>query len=201
MNSLIIFTRYPEPGKTKTRLIPALGADGAANLQRKMTEQTVTKVRQLSNRLNLSIEIRFAGGNYQLMAGWLGSGLRYQEQGEGNLGKRMARAFQTAFDAGIKEVVTIGIDCPGLNGEIIEHAFAELEGYDLVLGPAVDGGYYLIGLSVFVAQLFEGVNWGTAEVLAKTVAIAESLNLSVAYLPPLSDIDRPEDLSILDFKF
>ena len=195
---LIIFTRYPEPGKTKTRLIPALGEEGAANLQRQMTEQTIAKVKQLVNFISLSFEIRFVGGDIQLIENWLGSDLKYQEQGAGNLGYRMARAFQSAFNNGNKYVVIIGIDCPNLSLDIIIQAFEKLTKNDLVIGPATDGGYYLIGLSKFIPELFREINWGSAQVLEKTLTIAQFLNLVVGYLPILSDIDRPEDLKKLE---
>ncbi|MDY6803020.1 MAG: TIGR04282 family arsenosugar biosynthesis glycosyltransferase [Cyanobacteriota bacterium] len=197
MNHLIIFTRYPEPGKTKTRLIPALGAEGAANLQRKLTEETVAKARELSSVFPVSVEVRFAGGNLSLMESWLGSNLQYREQDSGDLGDRMAGAFQTAFNSGIQRGIIIGIDCPGLNGEILRQALEKLEQNDLVLGPAEDGGYYLIGLRRLIPELFRGINWGTAEVREKTVAIAQNLHLAIDYLPLLPDIDRPEDLSLL----
>ncbi|MEM1172311.1 MAG: TIGR04282 family arsenosugar biosynthesis glycosyltransferase [Cyanobacteria bacterium P01_H01_bin.35] len=196
---LIIFTRYPEPGKTKTRLIPALGAEGAANLQSKMTETTLIKANKLLKRMSLSIEIRFAGGNLQLMKNWLGSDLKYQEQGTGDLGERIIRAFESAFNQGMKYVVIIGIDCPSLTPEIMLQAFAKLTQSDLIIGPATDGGYYLIGLKKFIPELFQGINWGTSVVLSKTVASAQKINLAIDYLPELSDIDRPEDLEKLHF--
>ncbi|NEP08202.1 MULTISPECIES: TIGR04282 family arsenosugar biosynthesis glycosyltransferase [Okeania] len=197
---LIIFTRYPEPGKTKTRLIPALGAEGAANLQRQMTETTVKKANKLFDFISLSVEVRFVGGDLQLMKNWLGSDLKYQEQGMGDLGERMARGFQSAFNRGMKSVVIIGIDCPSLTSEIILQAFAKLTESDVIIGPATDGGYYLIGLRKITPELFQGINWGTSEVLSKTVAIAQSLKLVIDYLPKLSDIDRPEDLEKSQFK-
>ncbi|NEO53416.1 MAG: glycosyltransferase [Okeania sp. SIO3B5] len=197
---LIIFTRYPEPGKTKTRLIPALGAEGAANLQRQMTETTVKKANKLFDFISLSVEVRFVGGDLQLMKNWLGSDLKYQEQGIGDLGERMARAFQSAFNRGMKSAIIIGIDCPSLTPEIILQAFTKLTQSDVIIGPATDGGYYLIGLRKITPELFQGINWGTSEVLSKTVAIAQSLKLAINYLPKLSDIDRPEDLENLQFK-
>ncbi|MGD1701600.1 TIGR04282 family arsenosugar biosynthesis glycosyltransferase [Dapis sp. BLCC M229] len=196
---LIIFTRYPEPGKTKTRLIPALGAEGAANLQFQMTETTIKKANKLANMMSLSIEIRFAGGDLQLMKNWLGSDLKYQEQGTGDLGERITRAFESAFDREMKSVVIIGTDCLSLTPEIMLQAFAKLTQSDLIIGPAIDGGYYLIGLKKIIPELFQEINWGTSEVLSKTVAIAQNINLAIDYLPELSDIDRPEDLEKLQF--
>jgi rSAM/selenodomain-associated transferase 1 len=193
---LIIFTRYPEPGKTKTRLIPALGTVGAANLQRQMTEYTLSQVQKLQASTAISLEVRFAGGNLQLMQDWLGFDLVYQLQGEGDLGSRMMRSLSYAFQNNAQQVVIIGTDCPGVNPEILATAFEQLHLFDLVLGPAVDGGYYLIGLRQPFPQLLTNIDWGTSQVLSQTLEIAQQLNLSVAYLPTLADVDRPEDLPI-----
>ncbi|MDP8962444.1 MAG: TIGR04282 family arsenosugar biosynthesis glycosyltransferase [Cyanobacteriota bacterium] len=193
---LIIFTRYPEPGKTKTRLIPVLGEEGAATLQRQMTEHKLAEVRKLQVFHPLSIEVHFAGGNEQLMQGWLGSNIIYRHQSEGDIGCRMASAFQASFEGGMNRVVLIGSDCPDLNAQLLAQAFQALEQHDLVLGPARDGGYYLIGLHHLLPELFTGISWSTAEVLQQTQSIAKRLELAVAYLPLLSDVDRPEDLSV-----
>ena len=193
---LIIFTRYPEPGKTKTRLIPALGVEGAANLQRQMTEFTLSKVKKMCKSTAISFEVRFADGNLQLMQSWLGTELNYQLQGKGDLGKRMENSFLDAFNQGAKKVVIIGIDCPGVNAQILSEAFEKLEDCDLLLGPAVDGGYYLISLKRVIGQLFTNIDWGTDQVLKQTVDIAKQLDLSVNYLQTLADVDRPEDLAI-----
>ena len=193
---LIIFTRYPEPGKTKTRLIPALGTVGAANLQRKMTEHTIFQVQELQKAIAISVEVRFAGGDSQLMQDWLGLDLIYQSQGEGDLGSRMARSLFEAFQSGAEQVIIIGTDCPGVNAQILATAFENLYTFDLVLGPALDGGYYLIGLRQPIPELFVNIEWGTAQVFQKTLDIAQKLNLSYVSLSPLADVDRPEDLSI-----
>src|SRR6476469_1715021 len=193
---LIIFTRYPEPGKTKTRLIPALGPETAAVLQQRMTEHTWAQAQLLQKNLPVDLEIRFTGGNRQLMRSWLGRGLTYQAQASGDLGRRMAQAFEAAFQAGSQRVVIVGIDCPDLDATLLSKAFEELQQHDLVLGPATDGGYYLIGLRRFVPALFQGIAWSTDRVWAQTIAIAQQHHLSVGALPPLDDIDRPEDLAI-----
>lgn len=193
--TLIIFTRYPEPGKTKTRLIPCLGAEGAANLQRQMTETTVKIGKQLNCDRPLEILIYFAGGQEDLMKTWLGEDLNYKAQRNGDLGQRMESAFQQAFNDAKERVVMIGIDCPQLNSKILDQAFEALLERDLILGPAEDGGYYLIGLNCPYPQLFKRINWGTNRVLSQTQAIAYQLGLKVDYLPILKDIDRPEDLA------
>ncbi len=191
---LIIFARYPEPGKVKTRLIPSLGALGAAQFYRQMAEQTLAQARQLQGQRSLQVDVRFVGGSYELMQDWLGRVLSYTPQGDGDLGARMERSLQSAFDAGIQRVIIIGTDCPDLDVQIMEQAFQSLEQHDLVLGPAQDGGYYLIGLRQPVPELFTGIAWSTSVVLQQTVEIAQELGLAIAYLPTLSDIDRPEDL-------
>lgn len=191
---LIIFTRYPERGKTKTRLIPLLGAEGAARFQRQMTQQTLAQVKELKAFRPLSVEVHFAGGNQQLMQDWLGSDIIYRQQSEGDLGRRMALAFKDSFSAGMTSVVIIGTDCPDLKAQLMVKAFHALEQNDLVLGPALDGGYYLIGQRRLIPELFTGISWSTAEVLVQTISIAERLDLAIAFLPLLNDIDRPEDL-------
>ncbi|AFZ37799.1 Protein of unknown function DUF2064 [Stanieria cyanosphaera PCC 7437] len=193
---LIIFSRYPEPGKTKTRMIPVLGATGAANLQRQMTEHTLKQVQQLQQFGSVEIEIHFTGGNHQLMSEWLGKNIAYYSQITGDLGKKMEFAFAQAFNRGKQKVVIIGIDCPDLNSLILKTAFVALQQQDLVLGVAEDGGYYLIGLNRLVPELFKNISWGSGRVLAQTEAIAKQLGLNIGYLPQLRDIDRPEDLSI-----
>jgi len=203
---LIVFTRYPQPGKAKTRLIPALGAAGAAALQRQMTELTLSQVQSAINQHPFAVEIWFAGtrspeaGSPEidriLMQDWLGNHWVYQPQGSGDLGAKLSQAFEAAFADGMERVVTIGTDCPELDASILIQAFQALEDHDLVLGPATDGGYYLIGLRQFVPALFAEIAWSTAAVLQQTINIAEQLGLSIAYLNSLTDIDRPEDLPV-----
>ncbi|MBD2497616.1 TIGR04282 family arsenosugar biosynthesis glycosyltransferase [Nostoc sp. FACHB-280] len=193
---LIIFTRYPEPGKTKTRLIPALGSVGAANLQQQMTEYTLLQVAELQKAIGVSVEVRFAGGSLELMQDWLGWELFYASQGEGDLGTRMARSLVDAFRKNAEYVIIIGTDCPGVTSLILATAFQELQTVDLVLGPAIDGGYYLIGARRFIPKLFANIDWGTSQVLQQTVNIAAELGISSIYLPTLADVDRPEDLHV-----
>ncbi len=191
---IIIFTRYPAPGKTKTRLIPALGADGAALLYRNMTQHAMDVVKGLAKTRDFSLEIRYYEGNRELISKWLGIELFYREQTGPDLGERMWRAFQDAFQEGRTRVLIIGCDCPGIHGEILETALERLAEYDLVLGPANDGGYYLVGLSTPCRPLFRNVTWGSNEVLAQTLTIARECGLSVGFVDALDDIDRPEDL-------
>ncbi|WP_373542616.1 TIGR04283 family arsenosugar biosynthesis glycosyltransferase [Chamaesiphon sp.] len=193
---LIIFTRYPTPGKVKTRLIPAVGARAAASLHRQMTDNTLYQARKLSQPIPVPVAVHFDGNNSQQIADWLGKDLIYEVQGDGDLGVRMNRSISLACQSADR-VVLIGTDCPGLTTEILTQAFEMLLDRDLVLGAAVDGGYYLIGMCQPQPELFVGIDWSTDRVLHQTIDIANRLNLAIGYLPTLADIDRPEDLPLL----
>lgn len=196
-NHLLIFTRYPEPGRTKTRLIPAVGPEGAAAIQRELTERTIQTVRTLQTRMpDLTSTIFYTGATSQQMTTWLGADLQYRPQGDGDLGQRMQNSFQAAFANGAQRVVIIGIDCPELNVTDLEQAFVALAEQPIVFGPATDGGYYLLGQQRLVSELFINVSWGTDQVLAQSLAIASKLRLTVAQLRSLTDIDRPVDLTL-----
>ncbi len=190
---LILFSRYPIVGQAKTRLIPALGAAGAAQLQRRMTAWTLA----MAMTCEVPVQIVFCGGTIAQMQQWLGAGLDYQPQGEGDLGDRMARSLALAFAQGDDRVVIIGTDCPALDRDLVRQAFDRLDHTDLVLGAAEDGGYYLIGLRRWVPEIFQAIPWGSELVLAKTLAIADALAISYDILKVLPDIDRPEDLKHL----
>jgi rSAM/selenodomain-associated transferase 2/rSAM/selenodomain-associated transferase 1 len=198
---LIIFTRFPETGTTKTRLIPLFGAEGAANLQRQMTEHTLSRMMGLTDSNDLTIEIRYDGGNDHLMRQWLGSKFEYASQGDGNLGERMQRAFEDAFTSKATAVVIIGTDIPDLTAVDITSAFAVLKQKNMVLGPAKDGGYYLIGFqkNAFlpaVGDLFTGITWGAHDVLKKTLNLSKRVGLNYSLLKEMDDVDRPEDIFI-----
>lgn len=191
---LIIFTRYPEPGRTKTRLIPALGAVGAAEFHRRLTEETLRTGREVESGRGLQLEIHYEGGGESLMRAWLGEQLTFRSQGEGGLGEKIQRAFYRAFETGARRVVIIGTDCPDLSAQILGDAFDALSGCDVVIGPASDGGYYLIGLSRSIPELFAGIEWGSERVLEQTLHKAQRAEARYELLARLSDLDRPEDL-------
>lgn len=190
--ALIIFTRFPEPGRTKTRLIPVLGPDGAAGLQRQMTEEALRQAEAFSTQCEVSLEIHFEGGSPAGMTQWLGRRHTFKPQTTGTIGERMEQAFSQAFACGMTTVVLIGTDCPGLSADILRQSFVALQENDLVLGPALDGGYYLIGLTKPQPFLFRDITWGTSSVLQQTLTKAH--HLTVNQLATLHDIDRPQDL-------
>ena len=198
---LILFTRYPVAGETKTRMIPHLGAEGAAALQRALTEHTVNTVAPLIERKQVDGVVHYTGATPEVMQAWLGEVWRYLPQCEGDLGARMTHAFREAFQAGAEKVVIIGSDCPGIDAALLLEAYKVLSVQDTVFGPAADGGYYLVGLRCEAAakalpELFLGPDWGTGSVLATTLALVETLELSVVLLPEKQDVDRPEDLGV-----
>lgn len=191
--TLIIFTRFPEPGKAKTRLIPALGSEGAAELQHKMTKNIVSVALKCKENQNISLQIYYQGGSQSAMKNWLGD-LTYILQAEGGLGAKLIKAAKNAFNTGSSKVVLIGADCPGLSDTILTQAFSCLDKADLVLGPATDGGYYLIGMTHPYLFLFDNISWGSNAVLKQTLSLAQQQKLTVALLEKLHDIDRPEDI-------
>ena len=192
--TLIVFTRYPQPGTTKTRLVKALGEQGAADLQKKLAEHTLAQVRPLLQIRQVKLVVYFAGGSEIQMQEWLGTGICYREQGSGNLGHRIEQACAAVFKQGVKRLVIIGTDCPGLQADHINRALEALCHKDLVLGPATDGGYYLIGMNRENKALFTSIQWGMETVLADTIRAGNKLGLSIEILETLSDVDRPEDL-------
>ena len=198
---LFIFTRYPQPGVTKTRLIKALGAEGAALLQRQMTERVLEQARQLQKRRAIRPVVAYAGGDVSRMHRWLGENLAYMAQGAGNIGDRMHRVFVQANRLGYAKAVIVGTDIPQLTAELIWRAFRSLEQADLVLGPSKDGGYYLIGMGAILVPeppraLFDDIAWGSARVLQQTLFAAQRFGYKWVLLDELQDVDRPEDLAL-----
>lgn len=175
-------------------MIPVLGEEGASLLQREMTEYTLF----LTQSLPVERVIYYSGGSLLLMQEWLGYHLVYQAQSilKTDLGHKMFLAFLESFQAGCSKVIIIGTDCPQLTPDILKTAFLVLDKCDLVIGPATDGGYYLIGMKYPISELFQGISWGSSQVLKETEIIAQEINLNYHLLPILSDVDLPEDLPV-----
>ena len=176
-----LFTRWPEAGKAKTRLIPVLGAQGAADLHRRLTERTVGVVRAAG----LALEVRSTGAELAQFRDWLGVET-VVDQGDGDLGVRLARAAEAV------PVLLLGADIPGLTPEHLISAAEALGKAPAVIGPAADGGYWLLGLARAVPGVFDGIAWGTSTVFAATLA---RLPGDTVQLPMLSDLDTPDDLA------
>jgi len=189
MNHLAVLARWPEPGKVKTRLSPALSPAAACDLHRAMLADAlaVAAAAPADQRT-----LWWADAPPDRSAFAPPAGFEVRDQGAGDLGERLGRVFDALLAAPGDHAVVIGTDCPDLGARHITAAFEALTHNDLVMGPASDGGYYLIGLSRAAPKLFRGLAWGTGRVLDQT--LMRSSGLSVARLERLEDLDTVEDL-------
>jgi rSAM/selenodomain-associated transferase 1 len=190
MDRIAVFARRPLEGRVKTRLSPALPARLAVALYNGMLRDALD-----------AAEACGADEQWLFWAESVGPSFaprRWREsiQPEGDLGARLEHAFDTMFTPRSRAVI-IGADCPRLDSARLHAAFAALNRAEVVLGPATDGGYTLIGLREPAPGLFHGVDWSTGAVLAQTLAKARGLGLRIEVLPPLDDIDTPDDLARL----
>ncbi len=189
---LLVFARAPVPGQAKTRLVPRLGEEGAARLHRHLVEDTLGRLGAADIPIELWCAPDIVHPFFAECRARFDVELRSQ-QGEG-LGERMAHALKSVL-AGHSWAVIIGTDCPELSTADLQQALAWLEaGSDAVLGPAVDGGYYLLALRRFSPHLFEGIAWGGDRVLAQTRGRLQALGWQWRELAERHDLDRPEDL-------
>ncbi|MBI5848910.1 MAG: TIGR04282 family arsenosugar biosynthesis glycosyltransferase [Nitrospirae bacterium] len=188
-----IMIKYPEPGRVKTRLARDVGHKKAAEIYRDITELVIINtlpVGQNYRRIILYDPPERLGDFEQ----WLPGNHFVLQQGN-DIGERMDNAIRELLTHGAERAVLTGADIPGLNSDVIAGAFTALDHADLVIGPAKDGGYYLIGMKKPHPEIFLNITWSTAEVLEQTVGVIEELHLTVAYTPVLADTDRVEDLA------
>ncbi len=189
--TLIAFAKVPRPGRVKTRLAAAVGDVEAASLYRIMGRRVMDGVRGGDYRLVACVD---PANELDAARAWLGAtGVEFSPQRGGDLGERLADAFRRELRRA-RRVCVIGTDAPAVDRRVVERAFAALATHDVVLGPALDGGYYLIGATGYWPQLFHAVPWSTEAVMTVTLARARALELRVATLDPLPDIDTLEDL-------
>lgn len=190
MNPLaIVFLKAPQIGLVKTRLGREIGYEQATGIYRMLAEEQIRRM-----PCGLSREIHYAPKDAGAeMTAWLGAGEAYRVQAAGDLGVRLREATGNALARGFDRVVVLGADCPSLDAAVLEDAFSRLDSADVVLGPAEDGGYYLVGLRSPAPRLFEDIAWGTATVLATTLERVRELGRSCALLPVLADIDTADD--------
>jgi len=180
---IVIFARWPEPGKVKTRLARQIGDQAAARIYRRLLDHTLDAERASG----LPAELRVTGAEPNRFAAEFGADLAIADQGHGDLGERLARVDTPAL--------IIGSDLPGLTPDLLREAAGALVSRDVVIGPARDGGYWLIGLSKAAPWLFSDMAWSTPSVLPDTVARLETRGIEPALLPELADIDEPKDLA------
>lgn len=185
-----MFVKNEEAGKVKTRLAETIGDEKALEVYRQLLAFTQSQSREVMAEK----EVWYSSYIPQKDR-WNEGGFLKKKQTGDDLGKRMSDAFNGSFHQEERgKVVLIGSDCPGLNTEIIEEAFLQLNKHDVVIGPASDGGYYLIGMRKFIPEIFKGIAWSTNSVFKDSVKIINKKGLSVFVLDKLNDIDTVEDL-------
>jgi rSAM/selenodomain-associated transferase 1 len=193
-DALIVFVKAPRPGATKTRLARHIGDHAAAAVYRAVAGDSARRLAPRSFEYERLFFYAPADARAEVES-WL-CGETCLPQVEGDLGERMAAAFEATFGRGAPRAAIIGSDVPGLSGGAVREAFDALCQHDLVLGPARDGGYYLLALRRPWPALFAGLAWSTPSVLAATLERAQALGLTVHLLQPLTDIDTLEDLRL-----
>lgn len=193
--ALGIMAKHPVPGLAKTRLIPALGADGAAEIHDSMVRHTLRQILAARRERGLQAHVWVSGAEPAHFKRHFGVDLDASPQPAGDLGARMQQAFSSLLRSA-SSAVLIGTDCPELSPGVLRLAFEQLRSADVVLGPAVDGGYYLIGMRRPTPALFADMPWSTSDVLRITIDRARALGLRTARLPTLSDVDEPSDLPL-----
>ena len=186
---VIVFLKAPRPGFVKTRIATELDAEGAAAIYQVLVGITLSRLESRSE-----VELRFAPDDAAgELSHWRRPAWQLRPQGDGDLGARMGRAIDDAFSEGVARVLVIGTDCPEIEASDLDDGFSALEGHDLVVGPAVDGGYWLLGLDRPRPELMRDMRWSGDRVFDTTMHRARDAGLRVAELRRLRDIDTLED--------
>lgn len=203
-NVLIVLAKLPEPGEVKTRLAKDLGVKKAAELYSLIARDIISRV-SASERYTTALFYDPPDKKNEIIS-WLEDiatieSCNYFKQ-EGNiLGERISSAFEIVFSSGAERAVIIGTDCMEVSAEMIEETFNALKEYDTVIGPAEDGGYYLLGLNRFLPDLFLDIEWSTEHVFQQTLTRVKDGGLTLKLLKTLTDIDNLEDLNRMPNKF
>jgi hypothetical protein len=195
--AIALFLKPPVPGRVKTRLAKDIGDEAACNIYRSLADHAM----QQAQASGVPLVLFFDGATRdELPEDWRGAANRCLPQQGADLGQRMAAAFSTLFTEGAQQVVLIGSDIPGIDRSYLQQAFQLLVNHDLVIGPAFDGGYCLIGFNRqgFTPAVFSAIPWSTEQVLELSLTRAAKANLTVGLLPTLQDIDTLADLQSVE---
>jgi uncharacterized protein len=184
--AIIVFQKNPQRGKVKTRLAAGIGEEAALKIYLLLLELTFKELATCKSEVIVYYSDFLPNPNSSA------NKLERIQRGQ-DLGERMKNAFEEIFSLGYKKVIIIGTDCPELTTGHLEKAFQDLDNFDVVIGPAADGGYYLLGMRTYCANLFHQIEWSTSGVLSQTLQNATDFGLSVGFLPLLHDIDDKED--------
>lgn len=203
-NTLIIFAKFPEPGKVKTRLARDLGDNKAAEIYSGIARDIISRVSK--SPAYETVIYYDPPDKKNEIALWLKDLTKIDSehlipQEGSSLGKRISGAFERVFSSGGDKAVIIGTDCTDVTASMIENTFSDLRNFDAVLGPAQDGGYYLLGLKQFVPELFQAIDWSTELVLGQTLSHLDMLGYNYKSLETLRDIDNLNDLNSLSYDF
>jgi uncharacterized protein len=191
---VLVFVRAPEAGRVKTRLASAIGAEAALRVYRRLAEHTLREAAALAGE-GVRVRVHHTPADAgDAVRAWLGAGPVYLPQAEGDLGVRMEDAFARAFADGAERVVIVGSDLPALSAALLRRALDLLDAHPAVIGPARDGGYYLLGLTAPVPGLFGGIAWSTPGVLSATLARFRAAGMDPVLLETLADVDEAADL-------
>lgn len=192
--AVLVFVRAPDRGTVKTRLAAAVGDDAALRVYRRLAEHTLREAAALAGQ-GVQLRVHHTPAHAgDAVRRWLGDGLLYLPQADGDLGTRMEDAFARAFADGARQVVIVGSDLPDVSAALLRRAFDALDVHPAVLGPARDGGYYLLGLTGPVAGLFDEIAWSTPDVLAATLDRFRTAGIHPVMLEELADVDEVGDL-------
>lgn len=193
MNILIVFVKYPEPGKVKTRIALKFGAQKAAELYSLIAGSVIEEVSG-SDKYETAIYFDPPESEDRIRRWLRRNDVSYEPQSGGTIGERMSNAFDRVFSSGAEKAVLIGTDIPEITRETVTDAFRLLEYEDAVIGPAEDGGYYLLGLKKTAPLLFSGIEWGSETVLEQTIDRFRKLDLAYKSLDTLRDVDTAGDI-------
>jgi uncharacterized protein len=190
-DSILVFVRAPRLGGVKTRLAREVGDARALAVYRRLAEHTLA----VAGRTGAAVCVHYAPAEgIDEVREWLGAGASYRPQAEGDLGARLEAAFDTAFARGARRVVVVGSDLPALTAGLLRHTRDVLERRGAVIGPAHDGGYYLLGLTAARPRLFRAMAWSTRHVFAGTRSRLRAEGVEPVLLPTLRDVDYAADL-------
>lgn len=184
---IMVFVRNSELGRVKTRLAKSIGDQAALETYKILSKHTSKIINEID-----SDQLIFYSDKIQDNDVWTTINCKKQIQTKGDLGQKMLAAFQYGFSLGYQKIIIIGSDLYSLRPKHIESAFEQLENYDVVIGPALDGGYYLLGLNFIIPKIFKQKQWSTSSVLKETLSDLKEFNVNL--LEPLNDIDTYADL-------
>lgn len=187
-NALLVFVKNLIDGQVKTRLAATVGSDAAIKIYQQLLQHTY----YVSKNISAGKFVFYSDFIEEDI--WNTSVFKKEIQQGNDLGERMKNAFTKAFENRFEKVIIIGTDGPQINENILENAFTKLNDYDIIIGPANDGGYYLLGMKKLHSFFFENIRWSTGSVLKETISRCQKNNLSYFLLPELIDIDEEKDL-------